>query len=318
MRTSLLSLALVGIGSVFMACGTEDASEFGNGGGSSGASGASGGASSSGTGFGASSGTSGGGASSGTSGGNGNGETCDGLDNDGNGIIDDVDVGQDGICDCLRIATLGVKGTWGQGDVFATWLDGKSTNGAVDLAAQQLTPALLAKYQVIVAQDVSKIGRTYSAAEIAALGDWVKGGGGFLTLIGYGDPDERSNVNALLSTFGISYDADPILPKNGGSTIPVTTWAMHPVTSGVTKIGVDNGYEVAGAGTTLATEQGLSLLRALEVQKGHVLAWGDEWLTYNSEWVDHPDYQVARFWVNMIKWLTPAAECQVAIPAVVK
>ncbi len=29
-------------------------------------------------------------------------EVCDGIDNDGNGIIDDVDVGHDGVCDCLR------------------------------------------------------------------------------------------------------------------------------------------------------------------------------------------------------------------------
>ena len=28
-------------------------------------------------------------------------ETCDGIDNDGNGIVDDVDVGHDGVCDCL-------------------------------------------------------------------------------------------------------------------------------------------------------------------------------------------------------------------------
>src|SRR5690606_33433235 len=108
---------------------------------------------------------------------------------------------------------LGVKGTWGQGDVSATWLDGKSTNGAVDLASQELTPALLAKYQVIVAQDVSKIGRTYSAAEIQALGDWVKAGDGFLTFIGYGDPSARTNANALLD-LRHSHDGAPILRRS--------------------------------------------------------------------------------------------------------
>lgn len=310
MRTSALSIGVVGIVAL-LACGSDDESKFQDGASSSGGA-------SSGGGFGASSGTSGGGASSGTSGGNGTPETCDGIDNDANGIIDDVDVGGDGICDCLRIATLGVKGTWGQGDVFSLWLNGKSTNGATDLAAQVLTPQLLAKYQVIVVQDVSKIGRAYSASEIQALGDWVNGGGGLLTLIGYGDPPERTNVNSLLATFGVSYQATQILQKSGGSTVPVSTWSMHPVTAGITKIGVDNGYELGGAGTTIATEAGFAMLRAVEVQKGHVLAWGDEWITYNSEWNDHPDYQVARFWVNMIKWLTPAAECQVPIPTIVK
>jgi len=45
-----------------------------------------------------------------------------------------------------------------------------------------------------------------------------------------------------------------------------------------------------------------------------VEVWGDEWITYNSEWIEHPDYQVERFWVNSIKWLSPINECQVPVP----
>ena len=88
----------------------------------------------------------------------------------------------------------------------------------------------------------------------------------------------------------------------------------HPVTAGVTQIGVDNGYPVAGSGTTIATEQGHDLLKAQEVGAGHVLMWGDEWITYDSEWTGHPEYQVEVFWINAIKWLTPAMDCQVPIP----
>lgn len=128
-------------------------------------------------------------------------EVCDGVDNDGDGIIDNVDKNKDGVCDCLLIATLGVKGGSGQGDVLAAWLTARSDTGATDLADQTLTPELLAKFQVIVAQG-----------------------------------------------------------------------------------------------------------------KGHVFLWGDEWITYNSEWNDHPDYQVQLLWLNAIKWLTAAGECQVAIP----
>jgi hypothetical protein len=117
----------------------------------------------------------------------------------------------------------------------------------------------------------------------------------------------------------MSYASVQILQKQGGSTIPITGWVAHPVTQGVSKIGVDNGYEVEGAGATvLATEQGKTLLRARELGQGHALVWGDEWITYNSEWSAHPDYQVTLFWLNMIKWLTPAKECQVPIPANVK
>jgi len=116
------------------------------------------------SGFGASSGAFGssGSSTSGGSSGTGSAETCDGVDNDGNGIVDDVDVGGDGVCDCLRIATLGVRGTAGQGDVFAAWLNGKSDRGATSLGSQVITPALLAGYQVIVAQDLKDIGRSYA------------------------------------------------------------------------------------------------------------------------------------------------------------
>jgi hypothetical protein len=256
--------------------------------------------------------TTGSGASSNGSG--GSAEVCDGKDNDNNGVADDIDAGGDGICDCLRIATLGQPGEWGVGDVFATWLDERSDNGAVSLGDQVLTAALLEEYQVIVAENVSTLARTYAPEEVAALDAWVQGGGGFMTLIGYGDPSERTNANTLLAPFGITYLEQQILQKTGGSTVPVTGWQPHPVSMGVTRIGVDNGYPVSGGGTLVASEQGFDMLRAVEVGAGHVLAWGDEWITYDSEWTDHPDYQVELFWLNAIKWLTPAKECQVPVP----
>jgi hypothetical protein len=55
---------------------------------------------------------------------------------------------------------------------------------ATDLADQTLTPDLLEKYEVIVAQDLHS-NHTYRADEVAALQAWVNAGGGFMTLIGY-------------------------------------------------------------------------------------------------------------------------------------
>ncbi|WP_438022717.1 hypothetical protein [Sorangium sp. So ce233] len=326
-----MRIACIGVALHAAACGSDD------GAGSTGASSGGGGAGSTGEGSGGgsagaagtvdgSAGTAGsggddfgglgvGGSSSTASGTTGNEDSCDGVDNDNNGIIDDVDVGRDGVCDCLRIATLGKTGVWGQGDVFDAWLDTRSVNGAVNLNDAALTAEELSKHQVIVIQDVSAIGRSYSEAEVQALSDWISGGGGLMTLIGYGPPQERENLNALLQPLGVSYDAAQILRRQGDSTFPITDWIRpHPVLDGIEAVGVDNGYPVVGEGTTLAKGDGHDVLKALESGVGHVLVWGDEWITYNSEWVDHPDYQVERFWLNALKWLTPANECQVAVP----
>jgi hypothetical protein len=241
-------------------------------------------------------------------------EICDGIDNDGNGIVDDVDLGGDGVCDCLRIATLGSPGGAGSGNVFNAWLQARSNQGATSLGAKVLTKEALAPYQVLIAQNLQAIGRTYSEAEVQVLADWIKNGGGFMTLIGYSDPSERENANRLLAPVGISYGAKPILAKTGPKTVPITQWTAHPVTEGVSRLGVDNGYAVLGQGTVLAREAGYDLLRAQSVGQGHALAWGDEWITFDSEWTRNADYQVERFWLNAIKWLTPSRQCQVKIP----
>jgi hypothetical protein len=248
--------------------------------------------------------------------GNGSAEVCNGIDDDDNGIVDDLDKDGDGVCDCLHIATLGVPGTWGQGNVFKNWLAERSTNGATDLGSQVLTAELLAPLQVIVAQDLGKLGRTYSADEVAAVKDWVQKGGGLMTLTGYGGPEDLANPNALLAPFGITYESGGCLPGGGGYTAPITNWADHPVSANVTQVGVDNGYPISGEGLAVASEQNITMGRAVESQAGRVFAWGDEWISYDSEWKDKPQYQVERLWLNVIKWLTPPKQCQVALPPI--
>jgi hypothetical protein len=247
--------------------------------------------------------------------GNGSEETCDGLDNDDNGIVDDRDVEQDGVCDCLAIAYLGSPTGAAAGDVFADWLDQRSDVGARKLAS--ISESELAKYDVLVVQNMGLLGASFTAAQLDAIEEWVKAGGGLLTLTGYGNIfSEPNDVNPILARFGLSYRPPLVLlsPSGTAGTLPITQWVHpHPVTEGISTIGFNNGYPVDGDGVALASEMGHVVLRAKEVGKGHVLAWGDEWITFNSEWKAHTDYQVERLWQNMIKWLTAADVCQVPI-----
>ncbi|MEO7035995.1 MAG: hypothetical protein ABI548_18825 [Polyangiaceae bacterium] len=82
-------------------------------------------------------------------------------------------------------------------------------------------------------------------------------------------------------------------------------------------VGVDNGHEIQGTGTVIARGGGFNVGMTEDVLPGHVFAWSDEWITYNSEWTQHTDYQVELFWVNAIKWLTAATKCQVPVPPIV-
>jgi len=251
-------------------------------------------------------------------------ETCDGTDDDANGIIDDLDVDGDGVCDCLRIATIGQIGPWSNGgNVLKTWLNARSATPAVELGDQVLTEQLLEPFQVIVVlyvgeAELSTNGQTLrahhviSASEAEALRQWVARGGGVMSTIGYlSDMSiEARNVNRLLRPLEITYRETA--PQVNGM---IEDWESHPITQGVTRVATHTGAEPIGAaGSALARDaQDVVALRVREYEKGHVLVWGDEWITYDSEWQSNTQQQVERLWLNSFKWLTPANMCQVPL-----
>jgi uncharacterized membrane protein len=257
--------------------------------------------------------------------GDGTPETCNGIDDDGNGIVDDVDVGHDGVCDCLGIGTIGELGPWSNGGgIFTSWLNARTPQGARALDDDELTADALAGLQVIVVLHVAPVAvsngaamtaahHDFSDAEVSAFKDWVEQGGGVMTTIGY-TSDEASevvNVNRLLAPLGMGYSTSK-LDLSGY----IQDWVDHPVTMGVSNIFTDNGVEPDGPdGTTLAHDMSNRVaLQVAEPAQGRVVVWGDEWMTYDSEWADITDQQVELFWLNILKWLSPPKTCQVPIP----
>jgi hypothetical protein len=211
-----------------------------------------------------------------------------------------------------NLATIGTGGSHASSQ-FEAWL---SQGGVGSLGDQTISASLLAPFRVLIVQNLAS-NHAYTSAEAAALYQWVQGGGNLMTLTGYtGGGNEPTNVNTLLAPFDIQYATSLVL-CGCGVPVPISTWVSHPITTGITSIGFDNGYEVVGsAGTILASQTDTGgdhhVLRASTVGAGHIVVWGDEWISYDTVWTQFP--QTLTFWQNVIDWFDPQAGCVVPVP----
>lgn len=240
--------------------------------------------------------------------------TCDDLDNDCDGSVDNVDQGNDGICDCLNIGILGNSG-FAPNANFVTWLENQGTAVTRTLLVNNpgvVTPAFLAKYDLVL---VDRIERGLSADEAAALAGFVKADGrGLITLIGYNFDNnnpapERDRANTALAPFGLGYQG----PYFGNGVTP-TFVQDHPISMGIFDVNFAGGIEPVdtgnqGSSVVFATTQGKSAGIAHEtaMMGGRVIVWGDEWLTFDSDWQGYADVQ--DLWVNMVSWAKPKDFC---------
>ncbi len=229
--------------------------------------------------------------------------SCNQIDDDCDGIVDNVDVGEDGINDCLRIGILGSAGTFGSSN-FTAWLNSKGTvvTRISGDDADNITAAILANYDVII---LDALTRTYNESEGQALYDFVEAGGGVMSMTGYGaSTPDWDNPNSLLAKFGLAYD---------GSLYsgPVTMFdESHPIVAGLTSVTFSGGRIIteienvtAGTNTTVATLAAGDVGVVQELGAGRVFVWGDEWIEFDSEWSSMP--QIPLFWANILGWLAP-------------
>lgn len=227
---------------------------------------------------------------------------CDGIDDDCNGFIDDIDEGGDGICDCLAIAIIGTPGGLASSQ-FQQWLIDRGTStDRIDPAV--VDAAVLDPYDVVI---LDQLTREYTPAEAAAFDAWVTAGGGLMAMTGHtaSPVSAQQWPNGILGPMGLEYQGALL---NG----PVTDFVPHPITMGLTSVTFLGGFEVVatipGQSDVVARLPGMvPAAQAQERGAGKVFVWGDEWIEYDSEWAALPE--ITQLWVNIFDWLTPTDLC---------
>lgn len=235
---------------------------------------------------------------------------CDGLDDDCNGWVDDVDVGGDGICDCLRIGVMGTPGVNPSAN-FQAWLEERGTTVTRfhNIDAPTLTTEDLKPYDVVI---VDRLIRLYTSDEAKILKDWLSNRGGVMFMTGYTATEPSwARPNSLLEPMGLKYKGGPIVSG------PITDFVSHPITKGLTSVTFLGGWAVLQTSTDPSAKntevaylpgKGGAAGTVQERGNGRLFAWGDEWIEFDSEWTKIPE--IEQFWVNILAWLGPQDSCQ--------
>jgi hypothetical protein len=256
-------------------------------------------------------------------------------------------------CPPLNVAVLGKPGKWGanpNGDpdtALQDWLNSSSAGTArvdnfTDRTTLTLTSDFLATYNVIILASLSEDSNngpwwTFTDDEVAAFQAWIQNGGGVIALSGYASGNEMAPDNQLIGFSGITYNSDGVWGSCSDQSIcsctgsqTLSDWirtdpVIKNLSTGVTLIGYENGHSINAPadGHVAATMGGSNALVGKIVGKGRVLAYGDEWITYTSQWtgaginsaqscqgnMPQDKYQTAQFWYNMIRWSQLSADC---------
>ena len=279
------------------------------------------------------------------------------------------------LCQPVRILSLGQPAKYGANsgstdntNAFQAFMNSNTKGTATMemlLTFTHITDFDLSKYDVIILQalytnpyDPNGLW-TYSAADAAALHDWVNNkGGAIIAMSGYFSDTavEIQPLNQLLVPFGITYDGDNTYTSNdcpnppslcycAYGSIPFDNWstAVPDITKNLKKVGIFYGRsimcpgsdcQIVGTNTVDSTAQSKIVGVAKVVGNGRVFAWGDEWVTYTSQWGLTPDpqydnattyaqcvgytpmtsYTVPQFWYNVFRWVAQTTCLTIVVP----
>jgi hypothetical protein len=266
---------------------------------------------------------------------------CNGIDDDNNGIIDDIDFDKDGFCDCLSIGIIGSLGVWGGGSEFAAWLNSKSSIPVKNIT-NPVTAEQLNGVQIIIILNLNTSWGSYAYsdpdgimdAQGSIIADWVNDGGGLFVTAGFdGNQPVEELTNQWIDEYGIVLGTDEILPYDGANSnadgvryfYPVAL-PVHPVTENVSILAGQGAAAVSGSGQNIINgadiydnNRNYELGHVLEYGDGKVMVYGDEWITYDALWTrpEHSDLDIVQFLSNLFIWLSPANECKIT-PVVIE
>ena len=222
------------------------------------------------------------------------------------------DAGSTG-CSHLNIGILGNPGARDSSN-FQQWLvnSGTSAKRIHTTGSEALTRETLEPFDVVV---LDWLTRDYSSEEAAIFADWVSAGGGVVSMSGYVNNTVVDwHANSLLAPLAVAYGG-PLLSG------PVTRFAVHPVTAGLTSVTFLGGYEVTDSGGSASTRTPIAFLPdatgtvagvAVEMGKGRAVVWGDEWIEFDSEWSTLPE--IAQLWVQLFGFIAPKNKCELMPP----
>jgi len=235
-----------------------------------------------------------------------------------NGLILDLDAGaaDDAAaagCAHLNIGILGNPGSNNSSN-FEQWLakSGTSVKRIQTTADEPITQATLQPFDVVILDCLT---RDYTASEAAIFSAWVSAGGGLAAMSGYHDDTTIDwHANSLLAPLGVAY-------SGGLLWGPVTNFATHPITAGLTSVTFTGGYAISDLDGVVSTRTPIAFLNgtpnttvgtAIQFGSGRGFVWGDEWIEFDSEWSALPE--IAQLWVQVFAWISPMNTCSLTPP----
>lgn len=177
---------------------------------------------------------------------------------------------------------------------YSRWGEIFTGRGAKIITIEKPDSKVLGKIDIYIIVDPDTTKETpnpnYIADEdIKAIKSWVKKGGVLAVLANDGPNCEFTNLNRLMSEFGMTFNHVSLHPVTGtnfemGASVNLPD---HLLFKGVSKIYIKEVADIKLSGTAKAilTESNKVLIAENKYGKGYVFAIGDPWI-YN-EYIDH-------------------------------